>query len=420
MAASREARIWTFNFVAVSVSTFAFFLGSFMIFPALPLYVKAIGGSASEVGLVIGITNAAALLLRPLMGRLVDTRGRRTTLTLGALLTTIAAMAYSVATVVPGLMAIRVLYGAAISGFSTAGPAYVGDIAPPRRRGEAFAYWGMFQSISIAVGAPLGFFILDSGALRGLDLRVSGWFPGGRDVSSGGNFTLLFFAIAAVGVVSVVFTRLLREVHRPVTGSKVSLWAMVGRLLDRRAVFPAVVNGLGQVSFIGLFAFVPIFAREHGVGNPGFFVTAYAIAVLVSRFVTGTLSDRFGRMAAIIPGLALMGAPLISLIWFQGTWHLIVAAAVFGWGHGLSQPALQAYTLDRLSREQAGMGMSTFAGGQDIGVILGGVVLGYVLEATSYGVLFLSMGLACVASLGILLVGTAWTGELFRWRGKVG
>ena len=41
-----------------------------MTFPSLPLYVVALGGKAYEVGLVASTTNPAALVVRPLTGRL--------------------------------------------------------------------------------------------------------------------------------------------------------------------------------------------------------------------------------------------------------------------------------------------------------------------------------------------------------------
>src|SRR5262249_41276873 len=83
-AGGGAARILTTNFIIVCAASF-FFSGSMaLLLTVLPLYVtQELHGSQSQVGLVAGVFTAAAVLARPLSGRLVDEWGRKAGLVLG-------------------------------------------------------------------------------------------------------------------------------------------------------------------------------------------------------------------------------------------------------------------------------------------------------------------------------------------------
>jgi hypothetical protein len=63
-----------------------------------------------------------------------------------------------------------------------------------------------------------------------------------------------------------------------------------------------------------IIAFVPLYGRSQGVANPGFFFTIYALVMLMSRPISGTLSDRMGRTAVAVPGMAVISTGLWLLM----------------------------------------------------------------------------------------------------------
>ena len=71
-------RIITRNFLFLLAGAFSFYTSMWLVMLMLPAYVLELGGSESQIGLVLSVFASTALLSRPLVGRMVDTLGRRT------------------------------------------------------------------------------------------------------------------------------------------------------------------------------------------------------------------------------------------------------------------------------------------------------------------------------------------------------
>src|SRR3954467_13537073 len=73
-----EEKLITPAFVCITTAAMAYFIAIGVLAPALPRYVEdELGGSGFEVGLAVGAFAVSAALLRPLVGRIGDARGRR-------------------------------------------------------------------------------------------------------------------------------------------------------------------------------------------------------------------------------------------------------------------------------------------------------------------------------------------------------
>jgi MFS family permease len=114
--------------------------------------------------------------------------------------------------------------------------------------------------------------------------------------------------------------------------------------------------------------------------NPGIWFAIYAGAVLASRPIAGPISDRVSRRAVIIPGLLLnvAGICLLALSWAPA-W-LMVAGAVAGLGTGVAQPALMTVAVDRASEHRRGQSLAQFQFFYDLGIGLGSLSLGALLD----------------------------------------
>jgi len=76
-----------------------------------------------------------------------------------------------------------------------------------------------------------------------------------------------------------------------------------------------------------------------------------------------------------------------------------VAGALLGVGNGTVYPALLAMTLDLTGPEERGAAMGTFGIGMDIGIGLGSIVLGVVIEMVGFPVAFAMAGGVPIAML---------------------
>jgi len=149
--------------------------------------------------------------------------------------------------------------------------------------------------------------------------------------------------------------------------------------------------------------------------NPGLFFTVWAIMLIVVRPLAGWLSDRYGRLAVVMPGLILVVAGAWLLSMSSSVSVLFAVAVLCGLGFGSVHPALMALLTDRVEVGQRGAGMGTFTAAFDLGIGIGAIFWGLVLQFTSYGAMFFASGL--VPAAGVLYLAFHRLGR--RSRGNV-
>ena len=59
------------------------FTGFYLLVPTLPLFIKEIGGNESQVGLMMGMFTIVAVVIRPIIGGMLDQYGRRSFIIFG-------------------------------------------------------------------------------------------------------------------------------------------------------------------------------------------------------------------------------------------------------------------------------------------------------------------------------------------------
>ena len=118
-------------FAGVFSATLLGLLSVGAVLPVLPRYVTGpLDSGEIAVGVVIGCYAVTGLLLRPIAGRIADTRGRRPTVIAGSLLAAVAGLLYLVPAGIPGLIVARLFLGAGEGMVFTAGSAWIVDLAP--------------------------------------------------------------------------------------------------------------------------------------------------------------------------------------------------------------------------------------------------------------------------------------------------
>jgi len=367
-------RLFTTAFVLVISANFANSLGAQMASAIIPVYVVSLGRTEFHAGLVTGLLAFTALLLRPFVGWLVDAWRRRPMVLIGTGCYTVANLMYAVSGSLPLLMISRVVHGFGLSNYSTASSAFLADIAPPRRRAEAMGYYSVAMDIGLLGGPALAFFLVKYTGLQHI-----------------------FFLTAALACIAFLISVPVRE-HRAPRLGPAPPWQLKTGIICKPALpaaWMAFCLGMGTGP-VG--AFIAIFARQKGVGNPGLYFTIQAIALMLSRTFSGRLSDRMGRVFMIIPGLCSMAIGLLLLPFAHALLQLMLSAAFLGVGFGSSQPATMALTVDLVSPDERGMAVSTYFLGFDSGISAGSVALGAI--ATTFG-----FGVAWVVAAGCVLLG---------------
>src|SRR6188768_1794862 len=148
-------KIYTPQFWLVCLSSLLFFASFNMIIPELPAYLTSLGG-AEYKGLIISLFTLTAMISRPFSGKLADKIGRVPVMMVGSIVCFACSLVYPILTTVAGFMLLRLVHGFSTGFTPTGTAAYMSDVIPAARRGEAMGMLGTFGSLGMAAGPALG------------------------------------------------------------------------------------------------------------------------------------------------------------------------------------------------------------------------------------------------------------------------
>lgn len=375
-ARSAAPALLTRPFLFICLATGFFYLSFYLILPVMPLYVASLGGTSSQIGLIIGLFAAMAMLMRPPAGWLIDTRGTRPILLVGMAIFLLASLGYIAVQSVQPILALRLFHGIGMGLFPTAATVVIAELAPPRRRGEAMGWFGIANSLGLILGPVVG-----------------------PSVAGRAGFPSLFLLAAGAAAVGLACICLVPAADRPAGQSRLP---RPRDLFCPAAALPSLILLLLYVPYGTVVAFIPLVATARGIENPGLFYTVFAAAMLLVRAKAGEISDRRGRAVAIVPGMILTGLSSLILGLTTGPFGVLAGGALLGLGFGTAQPALMALTTDRVAPAERGKAMGTFYAAWELGIALGAAGGGWLLNVTDFAALFLvgaaiPIGGACFA-----------------------
>ena len=366
----RAEPLWSWPFVVVMLSSFVYFIGVGAMLPILPRYVEdELSGNGFQVGITVGAFAVSAALLRPWVGRIGDTHGRRILIVAGATVAAVSIVAYSLATNLALLIAFRLVTGVGEAAFFTGLVTVNQDLAPDNRRGEAASYFSVSLYGGLALGPVMGESLLKAS-----------------------NFTTVF---TCFGLSCLV-------------GAVLGIWIPRGQLravpadrtwLHRVALWPGIVIALGLVPLTAYSAFLPLYADQVGFEDIGPVLGLYAGLVLVIRVVAARVPDALGWRRA--SALALVGvASGISLIGFWGSatavWIGTVGIAI---GMSLLYPALLAAVMSATPESERSHAVGTFTLFLDLATGLGASLIGIVVSLGNERSGFVVAGMCAVGGL---------------------
>lgn len=355
-------------------------LGTYL--SALPLFVtRELGESRAAVGLGIGAFSLTAVVLRPMVGRGIDKRGRRLFLAAAPAILVATSLAFTATSAIAAVVVLRLVQGVAGACFYTAAATVATDLAPEGRRADYLARFSLFLYGGLAIGPAVGEAVVRNNGYRWT------WLVAG-----------------AAAALSLVVALCLPETRRTPAGPTPapSTAAARRRFLHAAALGPGLVIMTAAVGYTAITAFSALYARRIGMSSSGPLYTTFAVVVLAVRLFAGRLADRRGRIAVAMPGMGLcvLGMGLLAL---QPSPALaFVGVAGFGAGFSLLFPALMALTVDRVPESERGAAVGSFTAFFDIGSTTGSYAVGAVSDRFGFGGGYgLPAGL-CLVGMGVL------------------
>ena len=352
MTAAKEKRVFGLQFWLLCASSLLFFSSFNMIIPELPAYLTSLGG-AEYKGLIISLFTLSAGLSRPFSGKLADTIGRVPVMVVGAGVCFVIGFLYPVMGSVVGFFILRFFHGFSTGFKPTGTSAYVADIVPFNRSGEAMGLLGVFGSLGIALGPAVG-----------------GW------VASSYSMNALFYTSSFAAILSVLILLGMKEtiaVKHPFKPSMLKIsWKEV---YEPKVMAPSIVMLLSAYSFGVVLTIVPDFSDHFGMSdNRGVFFLSFTGASILVRVIAGKISDRNGR----VPVLKVSTILVMFSMWYIGTtdtfFTFMLSGAFLGIAAGMNSPTIFAWTIDLSDPMHRGRAMATMYIAMEVGIGLGALI----------------------------------------------
>ena len=355
-------RLQVFNrmFVLIFIVNTVINLGQQMMNTQVPLYAKTLSDAASVVGIVSGMFNFSALLLRPFASPAFDSFSKKKLLQIALAVMCGTAALYASAKSIPVLLAARALHGMSYGCIGVLCLAMAGDALPNRSLGSGIGIFTLAQAAAQAVGPNLG-------------TKLQNAFGYGGVFLSGMGMMALALAL----------TLFVREPEPEGARPKYSL--RPDSVLAREAISPSVVLLFMSLAQASIVAFLMIYGKLRGIENVGLYYTAHAVCLFASRPLAGRLSDRFGAGRVLVPGILFSVCAFWVISASTQVWHLMAAGALAAFGFGTVQPTVQALSMKRVPRERRGAGASTNYIFTDIGAIGGSYAVGALIDLLKRG-----------------------------------
>lgn len=348
---------------ALGWTSFLTDLSSEAIYPLLPGFLRSLGGSSIEIGLVDGLANAVSALVRLPAGSLSDTWGRRRLVLLG----------YGFSAAVRPLMGVagspfQVLLVRAADrlgkGIRTAPrDALVADLVEPRHRGRAF---GLIRSLDHA-GAAIG------PLLATLFLLA---FPGRE--------RLLFLLTLLPGLATL--TVIWRFVIDPPGRLRVPANTLRADSLStpQRWLLAAVaIWALGAASEQFLLL------RIADLGTPPAAMPAVWFAISLIKSLTaacgGRLADHASPRWTLASGWLIFAAAYAGLACAAGLAMSLFLCGVVGLAYGLAEPAERKLVAALAAADRQGGGFGWYALVQGVMALPAGLVAGSLWDWGPHG-----------------------------------
>lgn len=363
---------WSRNFVLILVGNALLFMVYNMQVPVLPLYGKRLGLSPGQIGIFVGAIMFASLVTRLFVPWFSAKFSKRGLLLGGILLYLLAAIGYPLLSGFGLLVGLRLFnglgHGLTTTYFATSAAAEL----PSQKIGEGMGYFGIGTMVTASL-APL------------LALGVVHRY----------GFTAFF--TACVGILLAAGLAILGTHQPAVIPVKTHQAAPV---FDRQFLPQCGLVFILGVLMSGVMTFTPIYAQLTGIS--GFFFIAAIAGVVIRPIVGRTFDHRGPRLILLLSTVLLtVGMALIAVI--DRNWVLLLAGVFYGVADGAIYPTLQAWVFKITTPANRDTATGMFLNAYDLGMGLGAVLLGGVVELVAYQGMFWVLTAVSLVYIGLAL-----------------
>ncbi len=349
--------VYNLHFILMCLSSLLFSASFNMMIPELPAYLSNMGG-AEYKGFIIALFTLTAGISRPFSGKLTDKVGRVPIMAVGSIVCFVCGILYPVLTTVSGFLFLRLVHGFSTGFKPTATAAYIADIIPRERWGEALGLHGICFSIGMAIGPALG-----------------------STITLYSSINVMFFTSSFFALLSILILFNMKETLQNKQKFSFGLLKISKQDVFAKEALPAaLITFLSYVAYGSILTLIPDWTEHLGFQNKGVFFIVFTISSMMVRFFAGKISDQKGRVLVIKLGLVLLIVALVLLASIDAKIGLILGGLMYGISTGILSPALNAWTIDFSKPDERGKAMATMYIAMEAGIGLGALCAGWYFQ----------------------------------------
>lgn len=378
-------------FLRLYILVLLYFSANAILNVIIPLQGESLGASSTTIGLIMGAYMFTTMFFRPWAGHIIQKRGPIKVLRFILIINGFALILYTF-TGLGGYLLARILQGVSTAFFSMALQIGIIDALPEKDRSQGISYYSLFSYIPGIVGPVLALGI---------------WQTGGMDY-----FTVVLIGIAICTGVFGYTAKMdkSQEQHPAGNPSKqnVSMFQSFRQLVQNPFLFRCSVLMLSaSIVFGAITTFIPLYASQLPSGNAGVYLMLQAGTVVLTRILLRKKIPSDGRWHApfIMGTMLLLAIAALCVSWAitEGAVLLYVGAILMGIAQSILYPTLTTYLSFVLPQLNRNVLIGLFIATADLGVSLGGVLMGPVADLSSYSYMYM-----ICAILGAVMIAFAY------------
>lgn len=360
-------KLWNSNYIKVWLANFMIFFSFMLVTPLLPIYLsETFAADKHVIGVVLSGYTLTALLVRPFSGFIVDSYPRKQVLLICFFIMFVFFAGYLLAGSLLLFAIVRTLHGAPFGATTVANSTVAIDVLPSSRRAEGIGYYGLSNNIATAISPSVAIYLYQLTH----------------------NFDLIFTLSMIVAGIGLVINSTVKLEKRELIKDKKVI------SLDRFFLMKSWSQSLTMVCFAFsygiLSTYIAIYGKEQlGItSGTGLFFLLMSLGLICSRLI-GNKSLGKGRVvenASIGLVISLVGYFIFAAV--NNSFGYYSAAIIIGLGNGHMFPAFQTMFINLAPHTQRGTANSSLLISWDVGVGLGILIGGIVVEYLGYGASF--------------------------------
>lgn len=376
----KKEKLWNSEYWKTMIGNFLLFFSFYILTPLLPIYLDAqFNADKDVIGIVLSGYVVAALIMRPFSGYLVDSFNRKKVLAICFFVFFILFTGYIGAGTLLMFAIVRTLHGMPFGAVTVANSTVAIDVLPSSRRNEGIGFYGLSNNVAMGIAPSIGIWIYHAS----------------------NNFKLLFWIALVTAFIGFLVASTVKLPPREIKKVKRKM------SLDRFFLTHGWLLALNILCFgmcWGIMSnYVAIYGAEvlNITNGTGFWFMLLSFGLFSSR-LQGSKALAKGKIlenAALGVCLSLIGYFMFAT--FEQGWAYYLSALLIGLGNGHMYPAFLNMFIKMARNDQRGTANATILNSWDIGMGLGIVFGGFLLEYISYPAAF--WGAAIMQLVGTLV-----------------